>query len=674
MLIVAHAVEQTVSVGLSKSLGQQKRIEMFSIQTRFIWVWLLLIASVLISCSPGSTPPGANSIGGVVDGSSYSYHYWEEGLAILIWQNTSYGSGESCSGTASTEDPVYRLECNASAPEGRDYSWKVHATDGVTAEMWIEDQQFDLSKGTMFLVNIGEDGVQVEQLQRDLSDLERSNEAISALAVSDPDVANFMATNKTESDSPDVNDEYSLAELTDALRMTGQSVEINGPVDQPFFTVPGQVIGVNGEDVQVFEYPDSAAAAAEAAQISPDVSSVGTSMMTWVATPHFYAEDRLIVLYVGENEPVMRALAGVLGAPIATGQTAEAFPLEEPPTPSTDSEPSAPDQLHPLAGLVYRHGQDIWIIDEKGEPLFVFDEPSARLSADGRFVLYIPEYDPDIWLADLTTGETRNLTASSGRYNGSAQWWPGRQDVIIFGSSDDLGPGFGNPTTVLIDGSDYRILDEERSGPLALSADGEKLAYGGFDFSGRIMQQGSAPVDLDPSEYGLDIEEVFQPAWSPDGRKIAWKVGGDQARQGWTSGVAVFDLENKSAELFHTYTAVGGGGVPHYLSFSPNGEWLAFVTFNESAEDGRRPNLWIARPDGQGEERLGTAFESAWHPDGSRLAFTLFDVSQETFQVWLHDTVTGEQMQILSTGTTAVDWLAPTDELMQTLRQNSTTQ
>jgi len=119
----------------------------------------------------------------------------------------------------------------------------------------------------------------------------------------------------------------------------------------------------------------------------------------------------------------------------------------------------------------------------------------ARLSADGRFVLFSPEYDPDIWLADLTTGERRNLTESSNRYNGSPQWWPGQEDVIIFGSSEMLGPGFGNPTTVRTDSSDYRVLDEERSGPLALSTDGELLAYGGFDHPGRIVRRGSEPED-----------------------------------------------------------------------------------------------------------------------------------------------------------------------------------
>ena len=115
---------------------------MFTNKTRLIWILLSLIASVLISCSPGSTPPGASSIGGVVEGGSYSYHYWEEGLAILLWQDTSFRTGETCSGTGSSDDPVYRLECNVHGPEGRNYSWKANTMDGVTAEMWIEDQPF----------------------------------------------------------------------------------------------------------------------------------------------------------------------------------------------------------------------------------------------------------------------------------------------------------------------------------------------------------------------------------------------------------------------------------------------------------------------------------------------------------------------------------------------------
>ncbi len=105
--------------------------------------------------------------------------------------------------------------------------------------------------------------------------------------------------------------------LIDNLRQAGATVEPSGEVAQPFFTVTGNIITVNGGDVQVFEYADAAAAEAEAALVSPDGFSVGTSMISWVATPHFYKTDRLIVLYVGDSEAVTNVLESVLGQQFA---------------------------------------------------------------------------------------------------------------------------------------------------------------------------------------------------------------------------------------------------------------------------------------------------------------------------------------------------------------------
>jgi hypothetical protein len=170
-----------------------------TIRPRFFWVWLLLIAIFVGGCSPKSTPPGANSTYGGVDEARYSYHYWEEGLAILFWLDSVRG-GEGCSGSGSTEDPVYRLECNVELGDGRSFSWEVHTRDGVTADMWIDGQRYDLSQGNMFLVDAGEGELHVEQFQRDFSTLEPSNDAISALASNDPDVANFISRTKLESD------------------------------------------------------------------------------------------------------------------------------------------------------------------------------------------------------------------------------------------------------------------------------------------------------------------------------------------------------------------------------------------------------------------------------------------------------------------------------------------
>ncbi len=107
--------------------------------------------------------------------------------------------------------------------------------------------------------------------------------------------------------------------LVDSLRSAGATVEPAGEVSQLFFSVQGQVITVNGEDVQVFEYDDAASADAEAALVSPDGSSVGTTMVLWIATPHFYQTGQLIVFYVGDSTAVIDALEEVLGPQFAGG-------------------------------------------------------------------------------------------------------------------------------------------------------------------------------------------------------------------------------------------------------------------------------------------------------------------------------------------------------------------
>ncbi len=110
-----------------------------------------------------------------------------------------------------------------------------------------------------------------------------------------------------------------LTGLVDYLQAAGASVEMAGTVSQPFFTPEGQVITVNGQDVQVFEYQSESEAKAEANLVSPDGSSVGTSMMSWIATPHFYQSGKLIVLYVGDHIDTIELLDGVLGPQIAGG-------------------------------------------------------------------------------------------------------------------------------------------------------------------------------------------------------------------------------------------------------------------------------------------------------------------------------------------------------------------
>jgi hypothetical protein len=105
--------------------------------------------------------------------------------------------------------------------------------------------------------------------------------------------------------------------LIKSLRALGAGATAAGDVEQPFLSITGTMIKVHGEDVQVFQYGDAAAADAAAAPISHDGMAVGTRKIFWVGPPHFFKQGRLVVLYVGDNEKVLGALEAVLGRQFA---------------------------------------------------------------------------------------------------------------------------------------------------------------------------------------------------------------------------------------------------------------------------------------------------------------------------------------------------------------------
>jgi hypothetical protein len=108
-----------------------------------------------------------------------------------------------------------------------------------------------------------------------------------------------------------------LDALVRALRAKGLRVDAAGEVSQPFFTPEGRAFTVAGENVQVFRYASAQAAEAEARQVNAEGTAVGTSTAMWVGPPHFYRQGKLIVLYVGDNEALLKALSSVLGPQFA---------------------------------------------------------------------------------------------------------------------------------------------------------------------------------------------------------------------------------------------------------------------------------------------------------------------------------------------------------------------
>ena len=137
---------------------------------------------------------------------------------------------------------------------------------------------------------------------------------VFALAVSGCGSAPTASASNASPEPTTVEDQ---AGLVAALEAAGATVEVGDSITQVFFSPEGNILKVNGADVQVFEYESVEAMENEASQVAPDGGSIGTSMVTWVDTPHFYKAGRIIVLYVGSDETILSLLEQMLGPQFA---------------------------------------------------------------------------------------------------------------------------------------------------------------------------------------------------------------------------------------------------------------------------------------------------------------------------------------------------------------------
>ncbi len=104
-------------------------------------------------------------------------------------------------------------------------------------------------------------------------------------------------------------------------------MELVGEGSQPFLRPLATVLRVSGGTLAqptrllVHEYDDTAIAEADAARIQPDTSikwtepdgNVKTMHLIWVAPPHFFRQDRLLVTYTGTDSATLAVLTELLG-------------------------------------------------------------------------------------------------------------------------------------------------------------------------------------------------------------------------------------------------------------------------------------------------------------------------------------------------------------------------
>ncbi len=141
-----------------------------------------------------------------------------------------------------------------------------------------------------------------------------------------------------------------------------------------------------------------------------------------------------------------------------------------------------------------------------------------------------------------------------------------------------------------------------------------KIAFSGFDGSTWqiyvVNPDGSGLQQL----THLRGESAIQPAWSPDGSRVAYVVQ-TSAQGGGAPDIHVMNADGSNDEVL-----AGGPGWQYLPSWSPDGTRIAFVS-NEDGND----EIYVVAVDRSGKGRLTNDPDEdlfpTWSPDMARIAF-----------------------------------------------------
>lgn len=258
-------------------------------------------------------------------------------------------------------------------------------------------------------------------------------------------------------------------------------------------------------------------------------------------------------------------------------------------------------------GVVYEAKQQTWHIAQgrlKGS-VYYWELPDAcGGNSNGRILRIKPDSPtPDefftpggCWGCHTVSRDGKKMAAEFNEGNGPLYTLDLSANPVVYG---DINPGkpVGNFIFSAFNDKGDKLLanDNTASNPSQATL--------------KIVDAVNATI-LNPNAMGTGCGE---PAWSPDGTKIAGICG--LSGGGWvfdasSGGLAVADVAPDGFTVTNVQTIVpqaGGPGRPAYPSFSPGGEWIAFGRPTSGSRSTGNGTLWIVAPDGTGLKKLAIA-------------------------------------------------------------------
>ncbi len=245
----------------------------------------------------------------------------------------------------------------------------------------------------------------------------------------------------------------------------------------------------------------------------------------------------------------------------------------------------------------------IWLVAADGEseprPLTsgAKKDDSPRWSPDGTRLVFVSnraEEKSQLWLLDLRGGEARQLT--HGKEPASDPVWSADGTQIAYVAHI----GGEQPPEKDADEKTKRAW-ENRVRTVTrrkYKMDGDGFWDGGYDHLFVIPADGGARTQLTDGEW-----DDGQPAWSPDGSRIAFISYREEDRD----RVSRSDLWTVLADGGTARKLTGSDGEVSAPAFSPDGRTIAFFGHNEGNTWAVTPRVWSVPADGSAPPRCLTA-------------------------------------------------------------------